>query len=87
MIKTTVQVNGIKCSMCEAKITEGIKNAFNVAEVTVSGENNLAIIISKDIIENEKLKELIENLGFEFVSSTNKKIKNKCIFYRLFHKK
>lgn len=86
MIKTIVHVNGIKCSMCEEKITEGIKNAFDVSEVTISREKCLAEILSKDEISDQKLKELIDNLGFEFVSSSNEKIKNKCFFNRLFHK-
>ncbi len=86
MIKTTVRINGIKCSMCEAKISEGIKDAFNVSEVNVSKEKGMAEIISKDDITNDKIKELIDDLGFEFVSSSNESIKNKCFISRLFHK-
>ena len=40
MIKTTLEVKGMACGMCENHVNEAIRNAFKVKKVTSSHTKN-----------------------------------------------
>ena len=51
MIKTTVQVAGMACGMCESHVNEAIRNAFSVKKVTSSHAKNLTEIVSEEELD------------------------------------
>ena len=60
MIKTTVDIEGMMCGMCEAHINDAIRNAFKIKKVTSSHSKGKTIIISETPPDSEKLKSVID---------------------------
>ena len=64
MVKTTIQVEGMKCNMCEAHMNDAIKNAFAVKSVTSSHTEKKSEIISEAALDADKLREVVTATGF-----------------------
>ncbi len=69
MYKTTVDINGMMCSMCEAHINDTIRSAFKVRKVSSSHVKNRAVIISDEPIDTEILRKVINKTGYRFISA------------------
>ena len=61
MIKTTLSIEGMACSMCEAHINDAVRNNFNVKKVISSHSKGITEIISENEIDEEKVKKVIGN--------------------------
>ena len=68
MIKITVKVEGMACGMCEAHINEAVRNAFPVKKVTSSHKKKQTIILTENELDEQKLKDVIVQSGYEAVS-------------------
>ena len=75
MIKTTVQVAGMACGMCESHVNEAIRNAFSVKKVTSSHAKNLTEIVSEEELDADKIRAVISETGYELVSMNKTKEK------------
>ncbi len=64
MIKTTLKVDGMACNMCEAHVNEAIRNSFNVKKVKSSHSKGVTEIVSKEPLDEVKLKETVEETGY-----------------------
>lgn len=66
MEKITVEVSGMMCGMCEAHINDAVRKAFpDVEKVNSSRAKNQTEIISKNPLDEEKLKTVIADTGYE----------------------
>ena len=62
-----LNVEGMMCGGCEKRVENAIKQIDGVIEVTANHENkNVDIKLDKDI-SIEKIKEIIEDLGYDVV--------------------
>ena len=68
MIQTVIKINGMACSMCEAHIQDAIRNNFNVKKVSASHSKDECTVISPDALDEEKLKKIITDTGYDFIS-------------------
>ena len=80
MIKTTVQVAGMACGMCESHVNEAIRNAFSVKKVTSSHAKNLTEIVSEEELDADKIREVISETGYEVGDITSQPYKKKGLF-------
>ena len=64
MIKTTMRIDGMSCGMCEAHINDAVRGAFKVKKVESSHSKGTTQIISEAPLDDEKLKEIIEQTGY-----------------------
>ena len=64
MTKTTVQVNGMSCNMCESHVNEAIRKAFAVKKVTSSRKKNLTEILSETPLDPDALRAVIAQTGY-----------------------
>ena len=80
MIKTTVQVAGMACGMCEAHVNEAIRNAFSVEKVTSSHAKNLTEIVSEEELDADKIRSVISETGYEVGDINSQPDKKKGIF-------
>lgn len=80
MIKTTVQVAGMACGMCESHVNEAIRNAFSVKKVTSSHAKNLTEIVSEEELDADKIRSVISETGYEVGDITSQPYKKKGIF-------
>ena len=65
MFKTTVTVEGMMCSMCEAHVNEAVRKAFDVKKVESSRAKKQTVIESASPLDTEKVLECINATGYE----------------------
>ena len=56
MVKTTLQINGMACGMCESHVNEAIRNAFKVKKVNSSHSKNETVIISEEELPEDQIR-------------------------------
>lgn len=65
MIKTTLIIDGMMCSMCEAHVCEAIRKAVpNAKNVVASRRNKEASFLTEESIDENKLKAVIDATGY-----------------------
>ncbi len=64
MIKTTVEVSGMMCGMCEAHINDAVRSAFQVKKVRSSHIKGETVIFSEAPIDADKLRKTISATGY-----------------------
>ena len=83
MIKITIQIEGMQCGMCEAHINDAIRNSFRVKKVASSRSKCETVIIAEDDINEQKLKDVIEEAGYKAVRIEKEHYEKKRVFSRL----
>lgn len=64
-IKTILKVSGMSCNHCASRIKDTLEKEPNIKKVTVDLKTNNVTIISTKELEVEKVKTLIEDLGYK----------------------
>lgn len=80
MVKTTLNINGMACEMCESHVNEAIRNAFKVKKVTSSHTKYETVIISEEALDENKIKEVIAPTGYELTGITSEPYEKKGLF-------
>lgn len=65
MYKTTLKIDGMMCGMCEAHVNDAIRNAFNIKNVESSHKRGETVVISKEKIDEDKLRTVIDETGYK----------------------
>ena len=68
MIRTTVQVSGMVCGMCESHVNDAIRVAFPVRRVQSFRARGETVIESEMPIDTEKLKQVVNATGYRVLS-------------------
>lgn len=85
MVKMIVGVEGMACGMCESHINDAIRNAFSVDSVSSSRSKKETDIIAEKPIEEEKIRKVIDQTGYQVTSyNVEPYEKKKGFFARLF---
>lgn len=71
-MKTILHINGMMCSMCESHINDAIRKNFTVKKVKSSKRKNQTVIVSNEALNEEKIKQVIKETGYELVGIENK---------------
>lgn len=82
MVKMTLQVEGMACSMCEAHVNETVRRAFPVKKVTSSHSKGQTVIIAPDALDEAKLRDEIGKTGYRVLSVTTEPYEKKGLFSR-----
>lgn len=64
MVRTTVKVSGMACSMCEAHINDAIRTAFPVEKVSSSHSRGETVILSQEPPDENALRAAIGATGY-----------------------
>lgn len=65
MIKTTLRIDGMMCSMCESHINDTVRSACKVKSVKSSHSKGTTEIISESPLDETALKEAIGKTGYQ----------------------
>ena len=84
MVKTTVQVDGMMCGMCEAHVNDAIRRAFQVKKVTSSHTKKRTEILSEEALPPEQLQSVINATGYTAGNVESETVKQKG--FSLFHR-
>ena len=79
MIRTTVQVSGMVCGMCEAHVSNAVRSAFPVKKVSSSRTRGETVIESEAPLDQERLRQVINNTGYQMLSAAEKEISKKSL--------
>lgn len=80
MVKTTVQVEGMMCGMCEAHVNDAVRNAFQVKKVSSSRSKGTTEIISDTELDAEALTKAITDTGYKVNGITSVPYEKKGLF-------
>ncbi len=67
MIKTTLKIDGMMCSMCESHINDTIRKDFKIKKVSSSHTKGLTEIISEAAPDESALREAIGKTGYKVI--------------------
>ncbi len=68
-MKRKLSIEGMKCSHCVGNLRDVLTEDITGVEVLeISLEGKYALVDMEDSVDIERVKELIEDLGFELVS-------------------
>lgn len=77
MIKTTLEIDGMMCGMCESHINDAIRNSFDVKKVNSSHTKGETVIVSKEALDEDKIKSVIDKTGYELKSVSSEEFEEK----------
>ena len=77
MIKTTVEVKGMMCGMCESHINDAIRKVFDVKKVSSSHRKGITEIISNEALDEDKIRAVIDETGYTVMSVETEPYKKK----------
>ena len=80
MIKTTVQVSGMTCGMCEVHINDAVRSAFYVKKVTSSRAKGATEILTETPLSHEKLRQVISATGYVVLGISEEIVQKKPLF-------
>ena len=68
MITITLTIEGMMCPHCEAHMDEAIRKAFKVKKVTSSHTEKQTVILCKNDIDEQSLRNVVQEAGYQLVS-------------------
>lgn len=77
MIKTTLKIDGMMCGMCESHINDAIRSSFDVKKVNSSHTKGETVIVSKEALDEDKIKSVIDKTGYELKSISSEEFEEK----------
>jgi len=80
MIRTTLKIEGMACSMCEAHINDVVRKTASVKKVTSSHKKGETVILSEQPLDVPALKHAIGETGYTVVSDFSEPVEKKRHF-------
>ncbi len=81
MIKTTLKIEGMMCSMCEAHIADAIRKAVPSAKkVSASRSKKEAMFLTQEPVDGERLKAAIDATGYSCLGVESTPCEKKGLF-------
>ena len=80
MIKTTLQIDGMACAMCESHVNDTVRKHFAVKKVSSSHRKGLTEILSENALDEEKLKQAVDATGYKVLSVKTEEYVKKGLF-------
>lgn len=81
MFKTTIQVEGMACSMCESHVQEAIRRLGSVSKVKANRKKKEVSFLSEEILDPKTIQKTIEELGYKCKSISTSEHKKKSLFF------
>lgn len=85
MIKMTLEIDGMMCSMCESHVNDAIRGACKVKKVSSSHKSGRTEIIAESIDEGA-VRGAVEGCGYKILSCFSEPYEKKGFFSSLFKK-
>lgn len=82
MVQITMKIEGMQCGMCEAHVNDAVRRAFPVKKVSSSHGKGQTVVIAKEDIPEEKLRAVIDAIGYKVLSVEKEPYEKKGFFGR-----
>ena len=80
MTKTTLNITGMACNMCEAHVNDAIRENFKVKKVNSSHTKNQTEIISEEPLDETAIKEAVAPTGYKLLGISSEPYEKKGLF-------
>ncbi len=70
-MKKEIIIEGMSCGHCVKRVENTLKELGEIQDVIVSLEDRKAVITLKETIDDNKLKEVIEDAGYDITEIKN----------------
>lgn len=77
MIKTTLEIDGMMCGMCESHVNDAVRKFADVKKVSSSHSKGITEIITEEPLDEEGLKKAIDDTGYRVLSIKTEPYKKK----------
>ncbi len=84
MVKTTLKIDGMACTMCESHVNDAVRKAVDPQKVSSSYKKGETEILSREALDEEKLRGAIEATGYHVLAVKSEPYEKKG-FLGLFH--
>lgn len=84
MLKLTLKIDGMACSMCEAHINDAFRRGIDPVKVSSSHSKGETVIISKRDISDSELNTCLAGTGYNILSVSREPYEKKS--FHLFKK-
>ena len=64
MIRYTLEIEGMRCGMCESHVNDAIRRAFHVKKVESSHGKSQTMILTEEPLDEAALRRTIDNTGY-----------------------
>ncbi|MBW9212956.1 MULTISPECIES: heavy-metal-associated domain-containing protein [Terrabacteria group] len=81
MFKTTIQIEGMACSMCESHIQDALRRLGSVSKVKASRKKKEACFVSEEALDPKLIQKAIEDSGYEFKGISTKVYEKKKLWF------
>ena len=68
MIETTLSIDGMMCSMCEAHVNDAIRRNFDVRSAKSSRRKKRCVVVSEEPLDEVRLRAVVAETGYELRS-------------------
>lgn len=86
MLKITMGIDGMMCSMCESHINDAVRREFKVKKVTSSHTKKQTVILTEKPIDEDKLRKVIDGTGYTVTSMETSQVEKNGGLFGLFKK-
>ena len=69
-IRTVLEIDGMMCGMCESHMNDCLRNNFDVKTVISSHKKGTTSILSKEPLDEEKVKAEVDKIGYKVTGIT-----------------
>ncbi len=80
MVKTTLQIDGMMCAMCESHVDDAVRNACKVKKVTSSHKKGKCEILSEETLDEGALCSAVEATGYRVLGCASEPYVKKSLF-------
>ena len=64
-MKKKIMIDGMSCGHCEKSVSDALQKVSGVSSVEVNLDGKYAVVICEDSVQDHKLKNAVEDAGFE----------------------
>ena len=83
MVQTTLGIEGMMCSMCEAHINDAIRKNFSVKSAKAQRSKKRCVVVSEEPLDRDRIRAVIAETGYDLVSIAEEPYEKKGLFGRL----
>lgn len=82
MVKITMKIDGMRCSMCETHVNEAVRKSAKVKKVTSSHGKNRTEIVAEDDVDVAAIQAAVEAQGYRVLSVESEPYVKRGLFGR-----
>ncbi len=80
MIEITMNVDGMRCGMCESHVNDAVRKACSVKKVTSSYAKGKTVVVAEDNIDVNAIVSAITSQGYKVTDVTTRPHEKRGLF-------